>query len=135
MNNCEGLQQALAMDCSSDYWSDVAIERAVEIASGLDPSQWEALRERSHSYDELTQSRLAEVLGEITPNPATIALLLQLLASSNSETRLAALSSLVSSAEQDASLVRQAHVDVSALEVPDGGPIQQRLVERLSKLL
>lgn len=69
---------------SVDYWSDVAIEHAIELADAMPPSGWATLCETWESLEPMAQARIAEVASETANWSADISKMLVAMLSSNS---------------------------------------------------
>ena len=49
---------------SLDYWSDVAIEHAIELANGLTDLDWHSICESWNELGAASQARIAEIASE-----------------------------------------------------------------------
>jgi hypothetical protein len=95
MDNKSALLQFISNQYSIDYWSDVAIETAIELAAALSPTDWMALRTDWEGLTPVCQTRLAEVSSEMPIEVTAVAeMLLAMLSSSISEVVEASLDSL-----------------------------------------
>ncbi|MGC3961526.1 MAG: hypothetical protein QM813_27455 [Verrucomicrobiota bacterium] len=56
----------ISNDYSIDYWSDVAIEEAIELANAFSQIDWVSLRSESGNLPPNVQARLAQVAGGVS---------------------------------------------------------------------
>lgn len=82
-----------ALDCSPDYWADIALDQAIEILDKFEDEDWRVLLELSSTRPNLWLKRCAEALGGDDSAKAFI-LLLQLCKHPDSNIVTAALDSL-----------------------------------------
>jgi hypothetical protein len=95
MDNKTTFIRFLSNEYSIDYWSDVAIEQAIELANVLPPADWISLTSDWESLTQLCQARLAQISSEISADtPSVIQMLVAMLSSSDSEVVEASLDSL-----------------------------------------
>jgi hypothetical protein len=94
-------ERFISSEFSIDYWSDVAIEQAIELANALSPTEVEALSREWLSLTPVAQARLAEVTSGLSiENPSIAEMLIDMLSSSNAEVMEASLDSLNSIVQQ-----------------------------------
>lgn len=95
VNMFNELDDYLRSSFSVDYWSDEGISIAASKVSGFTQSDWEELSSSIHERSESWKVRCAELLGDVE-NPSSIAVLMELLKSHDTEVQIAALDSISS---------------------------------------
>ncbi len=66
MDNKTALVNFLSCEYGIDYWSDVAIEHAIELADAMSPSEWTVLCETWDRLEPIVQARVAEIASDVS---------------------------------------------------------------------
>lgn len=101
VTNKAAFERFISNEFSIDYWSDVAIAQAIELANALLPAEWEDLSSEWRSQSPVAQERLAQVASELSVEiPSIVEMLIDMLSSSNADVVEASLDSLNSIIEK-----------------------------------
>ncbi|MEI8019593.1 MAG: hypothetical protein WCH39_15415 [Schlesneria sp.] len=119
---------------SIDNWSDVAIEKAIELANAMSPTEWRALKTDWERLTPLCQTRLAEVASEVSiQTPSVAEILVSMLSSNNSEVVEASLDSLNSICERLPECLERLDIGTALANVVPGGKCCVIVLESLKR--
>jgi hypothetical protein len=123
-------------DYSIDYWSDMAILHATELANDLSPADWNYLRGFWMTLEPTVQARIAEVTSGITNWTDDIGeLLVAMLSSASTEVLEATVDSLNSIAQVSSERLRGTAISQAFRRVTPRDRIMEKVIESLNKHL
>ncbi|CAM2070414.1 hypothetical protein SCOR_33885 [Sulfidibacter corallicola] len=134
MENHETFITYINRNHSIDFWSDIGIDHAITLAKQLSKSDWDFICKTWKSETNLVQSRIAELISEISFwNDELFNMLLEMLRSDNREVSEASLDTLNSIVQTSPNKLDYKKIDKALQNIKERDIIFNTILRSLKK--